>query len=276
MPLQYVLKYASRHKMTLCVCVSSSASLARAPRPGRVSARARAPPRRVAVAVAAAASGETGERAEDGDDDRQTGDDVRVGQVSGEGDALVASLRRCADVTARAFGDDGVAVLDGMVRKIRYSGEAFVLLEATRAEASGEDRTVVGCVDLTRLPAYGPKASKETLVQRVPEALGLTEQGHFAYLSGMAVLPECRRRGVGAHLLKACDEYAGRMDPKPAAIALHVDADNEAAIGLYQKYGYAKIIEREVDDAFGRLNRAFVKAFGSGKKKVLMVRWLGE
>jgi ribosomal protein S18 acetylase RimI-like enzyme len=92
----------------------------------------------------------------------------------------------------------------------------------------------------------------------------------------MAVLPECRRRGVGARLLEACDEYAGRMDPKPAAIALHVDADNEAAIGLYQKYGYAKIIEREVDDAFGRLNRAFVKAFGSGKKKVLMVRWLGS
>ena len=252
---------------------SSSASVARSPRRPRarptrcVSARARASPRRVVVV---AVSGET--------DDRP-GDDVRVGQVSGEGDALVASLRRCADVTARAFGDDGVAVLDGMVRKIRYSGEAFVLLEATkRGDAKGgEDQTVVvGCVDLTRLPAYGPKASKETLLQRVPEALGLTEQGHFAYLSGMAVLPECRRRGVGARLLEACDEYAGRMDPKPAAIALHVDADNEAAIGLYQKYGYAKIIEREVDDAFGRLNRAFVKAFGSGKKKVLMVRWLGS
>lgn len=252
----------------------SSASLARSTRcprarsGRRVCARARAYPRRVVVV----ASGETGERA-------KADDDVRVGQVSGEGDALVASLRRCADVTARAFGDDGVAVLDGMVRKIRYSGEAFVLLEATkRGDAEGgEDQTVVvGCVDLTRLPAYGPKASKETLVQRVPEALGLTEQGHFAYLSGMAVLPECRRRGVGARLLEACDEYAGRMDPKPAAIALHVDADNEAAIGLYRKYGYAKIIEREVDDAFGRLNRAFVKAFGSGKKKVLMVRWLGE
>ena len=238
-------------------------------RPGRVSSRSRAAsratPRRVVVVggVVDAESGET-------KDDRA---DVRVGQVSGEGDALVASLRRCADVTARAFGDDGVAVLDGMVRKIRYSGEAFVLLEAT---TRGEEEEVVGCVDLTRLPAYGPKASKETLVQRVPEALGLTEQGHFAYLSGMAVLPDCRRRGVGARLLEACDEYAGRMDPKPAAIALHVDADNEAAIGLYQKYGYAKIIEREVDDAFGRLNRAFVKAFGSGKKKVLMVRWLGN
>ena len=36
-----------------------------------------------------------------------------------------------------------------------------------------------------------------------------------------------------------------------------MDGDNEAAIALYEGCGYVRVVEREVDDAFGRMSRAF-------------------
>lgn len=203
---------------------------------------------------------------------------VVVRQVAGEGDELVRKLKTCASVTAASFGpgrSDAVSVLDGLVRKIKYSGEAFVLLEAVEEdEEGGGDGACLGCADVTALPAFGPRASKEALVARVPMALGLTEQSNFAYVSGMCVDPGHRRRGVGVKLLEACESYARRMTPTPAVIALHVDGDNEAAIALYEGCGYVRVVEREVDDAFGRMSRAFGSLVGGGAKKLLMHKWI--
>ena len=132
---------------------------------------------------------------------------------------------------------------------------------------------MLGCVDVTALPAFGPKASKEKIVANVPLALGLTEQSHFAYLSGMAVEPERRGRGVGRALLRACDEYCGRMRPKPAVIALHVNEDNVNALRLYERYGYVRVQEREVEDTVGKVGQLFARAFTAGtKKKILMYK----
>ncbi|ABO94344.1 predicted protein [Ostreococcus lucimarinus CCE9901] len=205
---------------------------------------------------------------------------IGVRQVAGEGAALVDRLRACAEVTAESFGADessAVSVLDGLVRKVRYSGDAFALLEAYDDGASdGEEERLCGCADVTALPAFGPRASKETLVARVPIALGLTEQSNYAYLSGMCVRESHRRRGVGVKLLEACETCARKMTPTPAAMALHVDSDNEGAIALYEGCGYARVIEREVDDAFGRMSRALGGLVGGKKKKILMSKWLSS
>jgi len=208
---------------------------------------------------------------------------IGVRQVAGEGEALVDKLRACAKVTSESFGAEkssAVSVLDGLVRKIKYSGDAFVLLEAYD-DGDGEDADadairLCGCADVTALPAFGPRASKEALVARVPIALGLTEQSNFAYLSGMCVSERYRRRGVGMKLLEACETCARKMTPTPAAMALHVDSDNEGAIALYEGCGYVRVVEREVDDAFGRMSRALGGLVGGGRKKILMSKWLGS
>ena len=58
-------------------------------------------------------------------------------------------------------------------------------------------------------------------------------------------------------------------------MALHVDGDNEGAIALYEGRGYARAVEREVDDAFGRASRALGGLWGGKKtKKILMWKWL--
>ena len=197
-------------------------------------------------------------------------------QVSGEGEELVRKLRRCAEVTSESFGrsrSDAPAVLDALVRKVRHSGSSFALVEAF--EVDGE--VVCGCADVTTLPASGSRASREPLVARVPQALGLTESGAFAYVSGMCVLPSYRKRGVGRTLLEACEACARRMTPTPSAVALHVESDNEGAIALYESCGYVRVIEREVDDAFGRMSRALGGLVGGGgKKRILMTRALPD
>ena len=74
--------------------------------------------------------------------------------------------------------------------------------------------------------------------------------------------------------MEACETCARKMTPTPAAMALHVDSDNEGAIALYEGCGYVRVVEREVDDAFGRMSRAFGSLVGGGAKKLLMHKWI--
>ena len=100
-------------------------------------------------------------------------------------------------------------VLEGLIRKARHQGDAFALIEAYDEERR---RRTCGCADVTALPVSGRGASAEGVVRRVPEALGLTEHARYAYLSGMCVRRECRRRGVGKTLLEACERCARKME----------------------------------------------------------------
>jgi len=60
--------------------------------------------------------------------------------------------------------------------------------------------------------------------------------GVVAYIATIEVLPESRKLGVGAELLRRLEGSANAE--RAIAITLHVDIENAAAIRLYQRLGY--------------------------------------
>jgi [ribosomal protein S18]-alanine N-acetyltransferase len=61
-------------------------------------------------------------------------------------------------------------------------------------------------------------------------------KGVNAYVATIEVLPEWRRRGIGAELLRRLEGSANAE--RAVAIWLHVDAENTDAIHLYEHCGY--------------------------------------
>lgn len=61
--------------------------------------------------------------------------------------------------------------------------------------------------------------------------------GLVAHIAKLATVPSWRRRGVGRQLVRAVHSAAKLR--RAAAITLHVDASNEAALGLYRGEGFA-------------------------------------
>jgi ribosomal protein S18 acetylase RimI-like enzyme len=62
------------------------------------------------------------------------------------------------------------------------------------------------------------------------------KQHRYVYISNLAVSKEFRRRGVGIELLLDCERSAQSWGY--TEIHLHVMADNERGLNLYQKLGY--------------------------------------
>lgn len=62
------------------------------------------------------------------------------------------------------------------------------------------------------------------------------KQPRYVYISNLAVSKEFRRRGVGVELLLDCERSAKSWGY--TEIHLHVMADNERGLNLYQKLGY--------------------------------------
>jgi ribosomal-protein-alanine N-acetyltransferase len=62
--------------------------------------------------------------------------------------------------------------------------------------------------------------------------------GVVAYLETLEVRPDLRGRGTGGELLRRCEESARTAGAE--TMGLHVDAENGAAIGLYQAHGFER------------------------------------
>ena len=107
-----------------------------------------------------------------------------------------------------------------------------------------EGNDIVGACDLTLLPAFGPKASRESRVKKGVKLLKLSNESTFLYLTGMTTRSENRRMGVAKALLEECDIIAERMqNSRPKCICLHVEKKNTSAIRLYESCGYRTISE---------------------------------
>ena len=78
-----------------------------------------------------------------------------------------------------------------------------------------------------------------------------------AYIETLEVKPELRGKGVGGELLLRCEESATVAGA--GLIWLHVDAENEAAIGLYIGHGFER--QRRVERYYpqGRAAEVYVK-----------------
>ncbi|MGI9009465.1 MAG: GNAT family N-acetyltransferase [Streptosporangiaceae bacterium] len=66
----------------------------------------------------------------------------------------------------------------------------------------------------------------------------LPENGHVLHVSGIAVQPGARRRGVATTLLSAAEPFARNCGA--VKISLRVLGTNDAAIALYERLGYVR------------------------------------
>jgi ribosomal protein S18 acetylase RimI-like enzyme len=235
--------------------------------------------------------------------DARAGSDARtwrVRQVYGDGKVLLDQLREVADLLADGFNASGRSskdLLNGLVQKVRWSGGNFICLVA---DDGSDGSAMVGACDLTLLPAGGDKKSKEGIVADVPTQLGLPEDAHFLYLTGMVVPVAMRRGGIGDALLREAESVAERLDPKPTCVALHVRNENGPALGLYSKAGYVAVADSRDGAGGGDANenenenartKTLLSSFplkfpsggalGFGKKpatrdETLMVKWLSK
>ena len=64
-----------------------------------------------------------------------------------------------------------------------------------------------------------------------------------AYISNVAVSPDCRRQGIGAALIAELTRRAGRLEL--AFLTLEARASNAPAIRLYEKMGFRQVGRRK-------------------------------
>ncbi len=81
-------------------------------------------------------------------------------------------------------------------------------------------------------------------------------KGTVAYIQTIEVHPGSRRRGIAAELLNHTEDSARAAGA--AAIWLHVDVENSAAIRLYETRGYVR--KRREEHFYARHRPAFVYA----------------
>lgn len=80
-----------------------------------------------------------------------------------------------------------------------------------------------------------------------------------AYIQTIEVLPEFRRMGVAAELMRRLEDSALKAGAK--LIWLHVDAENTAAQGLYERHGYTRQGREENYYPRSRAALIYVKRF---------------
>ncbi len=66
--------------------------------------------------------------------------------------------------------------------------------------------------------------------------------GHRGWIYSLAVLPRCRREGVGSRLVQHAEEHLRTLGC--AKINLQILKGNEAVVSFYQKLGYE--VERRI------------------------------
>jgi ribosomal protein S18 acetylase RimI-like enzyme len=86
-----------------------------------------------------------------------------------------------------------------------------------------------------------------------------------AYIQTLEVVPERRGKGVGGELLRRLENSASAAGA--ALIWLHVDAENAAAIRVYQARGYVRHGREE--DYYGRNRAALIYAKPLGVEQAI-------
>lgn len=153
--------------------------------------------------------------------------------------ALPVARRLDRALAERGWEAEGhTAVLTRAAAGGDYAGEAVIAHEpsAELLEQLGRGRPETAAKVLGSGPsrAYAEIRRDGALAARGRAAL----EGDTASVSGIGTLPGHRRRGLGGEILEALAAWAARAGAK--RIALQVETDNEAALALYGRLGFAE------------------------------------
>ncbi|XP_010913529.1 GCN5-related N-acetyltransferase 5, chloroplastic [Elaeis guineensis] len=100
-------------------------------------------------------------------------------------------------------------------------------------ERDGEEEARLACIAEISFDALGANAAVPTPVP--PQ--------EYPYLSNMTVRKSFRRRGIGGHLLKACEELITQMKAE-RKVYLHCRMIDDVPFRLYKKAGY-KVVKTD-------------------------------
>jgi ribosomal protein S18 acetylase RimI-like enzyme len=185
--------------------------------------------------------------------------DVRTGT---EADASAAASLHASQITEGFLSSLGRPFLTRLYRRVARSPQSFVLV-------AQQDDTVVGFVAgsedvrvlyrsfllhdgvaaaISALPQLARSWRRVVETLRYPTGGGAEPDGERplppAELLAIAVAPDARGHGTGRQLVDALTNEFRRRGVD--AVRVVVGADNDAAIGLYERCGFAKAVRIEV------------------------------
>ena len=112
--------------------------------------------------------------------------------------------------------------------------------------ALGDDASPGGASSTTRSPWFRRFLSNSSAIDGLDFVVGFVGfwlMLHEAHIISIGTRYDYRRRGIGEGLLIAATELAGMLEAN--VVTLEVRASNEAAQGLYRKYGF-EVVGRRV------------------------------
>lgn len=139
-----------------------------------------------------------------------------------------------------------VCPADLLAKEIQRRNTFLLYAEAPAASAPPAEHTAAANLQpvqqaLRKARAGGIAQPPQRPPQQQAAVVGyilFTTTGLNAHISKLAVAAEWRRRGVARSLVQAAVELASR-ERRVSSLSLHVDAANEAALGLYHGQGFA-------------------------------------
>jgi ribosomal protein S18 acetylase RimI-like enzyme len=185
---------------------------------------------------------------------------VRVGT---EADAMLAATLHASEISEGFLPSLGRPFLGRLYRRVVRSPQSFLLV-------AQNDERVVGFVagtedvrvlyrsfllhdgvfaTISALPRVVRSWRRVLETLRYPTGAGAEQRGGerelpSAELLAIAVAPAARGRGAGRQLVDALTTEFQRRGIR--AVRVVVGADNNAAIGLYERYGFTKVARIEV------------------------------
>lgn len=136
--------------------------------------------------------------------------------------ATMADVDLLTTIEAESFPPEEKATRESFEKRLAVFADDFLILEA--------DGKAVGLID-------GMITDSPTITDEMYEDASLhNSKGRWQSVFGLAVLPECRRRGYASALMRAFIEKA-RMEGREGVIL----CCKEALIPFYQSFGFASM-----------------------------------